>query len=170
MNEAKIGDRFSVKKAHEAQLRMSRKIIFQDKLPKRIQLVAGVDTSYAGEVSIGAVAVLDYDSLKLVETQTSFCRTQFPYVSTLLSFREINPAVLCIRRLQTQPDVLLVDGHGFAHPYHCGLASHLGLVLGKPSPMTLIMMNVVYSGSSENKMDLITARIVIAARYQGYLL
>jgi hypothetical protein len=34
----------------------------------------------------------------------------------------------------------------------------------------LIMMNVVYNGSSENKMDLITARIVIAARYQGYLL
>jgi deoxyribonuclease V len=133
MNEAKMEDLFSVQKAHEAQLRMSRKIIFQDKLPKRIQLVAGVDTSYTGEVSIGAVAVLDYDSLKLVETETSFCRTKFPYVSTLLSFREINPAVLCIRRLRTQPDVFLVDGHGFAHPYHCGLASHLGLVLGKPT-------------------------------------
>jgi deoxyribonuclease V len=28
--------------------------------------------------------------------------------------------------------LFLVDAHGFAHPYHCGLASHLGLILRKP--------------------------------------
>jgi len=84
-------------------------------------------------LSIGAVAVLDYDSLNLVETQTAFCKTRFPYIPTLLSFREIEPAALCIRRLHTQPDLFLVDAHGFAHPYHCGFASHLGLVLRKPT-------------------------------------
>lgn len=124
---------FSAKKAHEAQLRMSEKIICEDKLPKKIQLVAGVDVAYADDVSIGAVAVLDYDSLKLVEKQTAFCKTRFPYVPTLLSFREIRPAVLCIRKLHAQPDLFLVDGYGFAHPYHCGFASHLGLVLRKPA-------------------------------------
>ena len=133
MDEASDRHRFSVKKAHEAQLRMSEKIIFEDRLPKRIHLVAGVDIAYADDVSIGTVAVLDYDSLKLVEKQTDFCKTRFPYVSTLLSFRETGPAVLCIRKLHTQPDLFLVDGHGFAHPYHCGFASHLGLVLRKPT-------------------------------------
>jgi deoxyribonuclease V len=29
--------------------------------------------------------------------------------------------------------VFLVDGHGFAHPYGCGFASHLGLAIGKPT-------------------------------------
>lgn len=130
--ENNIKHRFSANKAHEAQLRMSEKITFEDRLPKRICSVAGVDIAYTEGVSIGAVAVLDYDSFKLVEKQTAFCKTRFPYIPTLLSFRETEPAVLCIRRLHTQPDLFLVDAHGFAHPYHCGFASHLGLILRKP--------------------------------------
>jgi deoxyribonuclease V len=51
----------------------------------------------------------------------------------LLSFREIPPTVLAIRKLKTHPDVFLVDGQGYAHPYGCGFASHLGLVTGKPT-------------------------------------
>jgi deoxyribonuclease V len=39
----------------------------------------------------------------------------------------------CIRRLKLQPDVFLADGHGVAHPYRCGFASHLGLALSKPT-------------------------------------
>jgi deoxyribonuclease V len=111
---------------------MSEKITFEDRLPKRICLVAGVDIAYADDVSIGAVAVIDYDSFKLVEKQTAFCKTRFPYIPTLLSFRETEPAVLCIRKLHSQPDLFIVDAHGFAHPYHCGFASHLGLILRKP--------------------------------------
>ena len=84
-------------------------------------------------MSIGAVAVLDYDSLKLVESQTALCKTRFPYIPTLLSFREIPPAVLSIKKLRMQPDIFLVDGQGFAHPYRCGFASHLGLAIGKPT-------------------------------------
>lgn len=111
---------------------MSERIIFEDRLPERIRSVAGVDIAYADDVSIGAVAVLDYDSFKLVEKQTAFCKTRFRYIPTLLSFREAEPAVLCIRKLHSQPDLFLVDAHGFAHPYYCGFASHLGLILRKP--------------------------------------
>jgi deoxyribonuclease V len=124
---------FSVKKAHEAQLRLSKQIILEDRLPKRIRLIAGVDVAYSASMSIGAVAVLDYDTLTLVEAQTALCETPIPYVPTLLSFREIPPAVQSIRKLKTQPDLFLVDGQGFAHPYHCGFASHLGLVIDKPT-------------------------------------
>lgn len=131
MNEAYR--KFSVKKAHETQLRLSRKIIFEDKLPRKIRYVAGVDVAYAKNLSIGAAAVFDYDSLELLECKTAICKTRFPYIPTLLSFREIPPAMASIKKLQICPDVLLVDGHGFAHPYHCGFASHLGLVLGKPT-------------------------------------
>jgi deoxyribonuclease V len=127
-----IKHHFSAKKAHKAQLSMSEKIIFEDRLPKRICSVAGVDIAYAEDTSIGVVAVLDYDSLKLVEKQTAFCKTRFPYIPTLLSFREAEPAIQCIRKLRNQPDLFLVDAHGFAHPYHCGFASHLGLILRKP--------------------------------------
>jgi deoxyribonuclease V len=124
---------FSVEKAHELQRRLSERIIFEDKAPELIRLIGGVDVAYVEDASIAAVAVLDFPSMKLKESQTAICKTRFPYVPTLLSFREIPPAVHCIRKLRAEPDVFLVDGHGFAHPYRCGFASHLGLVLRKPT-------------------------------------
>ncbi len=124
---------FSVSKAHETQLRLSHKIVTEDCLPRKIKRVAGVDVAYIYELAIGAVAVLDYDSFELLEQQTATCKVKFPYMPTLLSFREIPPAVACIKKLRRQPDVLLVDGQGVAHPYGCGLASHLGLAMGKPT-------------------------------------
>jgi deoxyribonuclease V len=131
MGAFSIKSSFSVKKAHKTQLELSKHIIFEDKLPRKIRFVAGVDVAYAKRTSIGAVAVLEYDSLELVESQIAICRTRFPYIPTLLSFREIPPAVLSIKELHVQPDVFLVDGQGFAHPYRCGFASHLGLVIGR---------------------------------------
>jgi len=124
---------FSIKKARKIQLELSKRVIREDKLPQRIRLVAGVDVAYVGNTSVGAVAVLDFQSLKPIEFQVSPVKTRFPYVPTLLSFREVAPAVAAIKRLRTQPDVFLVDGHGVAHPYKFGFASHLGVVLNKPT-------------------------------------
>jgi deoxyribonuclease V len=125
--------KFSIPKAHKAQAYLSKKIISEDHLPEKIRLIAGVDVAYAGETAIGAVAVLDYESLELLERQTATCSAKMPYIPTLLSFREIPAAVACIKKLKQQPDVFLADGQGIAHPYRCGFASHLGLALGKPT-------------------------------------
>lgn len=125
--------KFSIPKAHKAQAYLSKKIIPEDRLPEKIRLIAGVDVAYAGETAIGAVAVLGYESLELLERQTATCAVRFPYVPTLLSFKEIPAAVACIKKLKRQPDVFLVDGQGIAHPYRCGFASHLGLAIGKPT-------------------------------------
>jgi deoxyribonuclease V len=125
--------RFSVAKAHEAQRRLAQQIITEDKLPSKISLVAGVDVSYVGSLGIGAVAVVDYESLELVESQTAVCTVKMHYIPTLLSFREIPPSVACIRKLRLRPDVFLADGQGLAHPYRCGFASHFGLAVGKPT-------------------------------------
>jgi deoxyribonuclease V len=133
MDAVSIKPNFSIEKAHETQLRLSAQIVLKDMLPKKIRLVAGVDVAYAKNLSISAVAVLDYTSLELMESQTAQCKTRFPYVPTLLSFREMPPTVLTIKKLRLQPDIFLVDAHGFAHPYRCGFASHLGLATGKPT-------------------------------------
>jgi deoxyribonuclease V len=125
--------KFSVSKAHKAQSLLSRKVIAEDRLPKKIKLVAGVDVAYTGELAIGAVAVLDFESLELLEQQTATSEAKFPYIPTLLSFREMPAAVACIKKLRVQPDVFLADGQGIAHPYGCGFASHLGLAIGKPT-------------------------------------
>ncbi len=124
---------FSAKKAHKTQQCLSQKVISEDRLPSKIKTVAGVDVSYVEKLGIGAIAVLDYESFEILETQVAKCQVKIPYIPTLLSFREIPPAMAAIRKLKTQPDVFLVDAQGRAHPYRCGFASHLGLALDKPT-------------------------------------
>ena len=129
----KLSPKFSAKKAHEMQRRLSEKLSFEDMLPEAVDYVAGVDVAYLKDTSVGAVAVLDYSTLSLVEFQVAHVKTCIPYVPTFLSFREIPPAYSAIRKLHIEPDVFMIDGQGYAHPYGLGFASHLGLILDKPT-------------------------------------
>ncbi len=124
---------FSVKNAHSMQKKLARFVIREDNLPRKIKCIAGVDVAYTKQYSFGAVAVLEYCSLSIVEVRTAKVKTQFPYIPTLLSFREIPPVTAAIKKSKIQPNVFLVDGQGIAHPYRLGFASHLGLLLNKPT-------------------------------------
>lgn len=124
---------FSIEKARQLQQRLSKQIIKEDMLPSRLRYVAGIDVAYGDGWAYGAAAVIDYDSLAPVETKTARVRASFPYIPTLLSFREIRPALAAVKKLNTMPDLFLVDAQGIAHPFRLGFASHLGLLLDSPS-------------------------------------
>lgn len=124
---------FSVRKARFLQSALSKKLILRDMLREKIRNVGGVDVAYINNCSIGAAVVLDYESLEIRETGAALCKIFFPYIPTLLSFREIPPIVAAIEKLKLRPDVWLVDGQGYAHPFRLGLASHLGIVLDAPT-------------------------------------
>ena len=49
------------------------------------------------------------------------------------SFREIPICLEACQKLTSNPDLVLVDGQGIAHPRRIGLASHLGLFLNLPT-------------------------------------
>ena len=115
------------------QLRLSKLIVREDTLPETVHSVAGVDVAYTKKTSVGAVVVLDFPSLKSLESRVACVDTRFPYISTLLSYREIPPALSAIRKLGTHPDVFLVDAHGIMHPRHLGFAAYLGLVIDRPT-------------------------------------
>jgi deoxyribonuclease V len=129
----KVNPKFSAKKAHTMQRRLSKKLVFEDKLPETVEYVAGVDVTYLKDTSVAAATVLELASLCTVESQVAHVKTGFPYIPTFLSFREISPAYSAIKKLQMEPHVFLVDGHGYSHPYGLGFASHLGLILDKPT-------------------------------------
>jgi deoxyribonuclease V len=100
-----------------------------------VRRVAGIDVGFedAGSVTRAAVAVLEFPTLRPLESALARRPTTFPYVPGLLSFREI-PAVLeALGQLSTPPDLLLCDGQGYAHPRRFGLACHLGVLTGLPS-------------------------------------
>jgi deoxyribonuclease V len=95
-------------------------------------LVAGVDVAYDDERDVVAAAavLLDYTTLEVVEQATAVGPVAFPYLPGLLAFREI-PAVLeALDGLTVEPDLVVCDGYGLAHPRRLGLASHLGVRTG----------------------------------------
>lgn len=97
-----------------------------------IHTIAGVDASYK-DVGRAAIVVFSFPQLDLLDQVTATRSTVFPYVPGLLSFRE-GPVVLdAMEKLHVQPDLLMFDGQGYAHPRRFGLASHLGLYLDRPS-------------------------------------
>ncbi|MCW4052356.1 MAG: endonuclease V [Candidatus Bathyarchaeota archaeon] len=130
--DKRVPSKFSVEKAHAAQRLMSKQLL-QCSPSTDIRYVAGTDVAYTERFSIGAVTLLDYKSLSIVESQTAAVPTRFPYVPTLLAFREIPPLVAALSTLRLKPDVVLVDGHGIMHPCRFGLACHFGLLVGKPT-------------------------------------
>jgi len=124
---------FSIEKARRAQIELSKRIILEERLPPEIRYIAGVDVAYVNDISIAAAVLLDYWTLQIKESKTDIRKTSFPYIPTLLSFREIPGTVTAIKKLGIKPDIILADGHGYAHPYRCGFASHLGLALKEPT-------------------------------------
>ena len=98
-----------------------------------LRLVAGVDASYSKGRIYAAVVVLDYQTGEPVEQGSSELPVTFPYLPGLLSFREAPAILAAMAELSKLPDVLLVDGHGLAHPRRFGLACHLGVVLDVPT-------------------------------------
>lgn len=99
------------------------------------RLVGGVDISSTrvDRMGTGAVVVLAYPELTVVETGVVKQRVDFPYVPGLLSFREAPLILAACERLSSTPDLILVDGQGIAHPRRLGLASHVGLLLDVPT-------------------------------------
>jgi len=120
--------------ARHIQERMRPRIVLYDDFAA-INSVAGVDVGFeeGGAVTRAAVVVLRFPGLEPMDSALVKRLTSFPYVPGLLSFREI-PAVLdALKCLEAQPDLLLCDGQGYAHPRRFGLACHLGLLTGLPS-------------------------------------
>ncbi|MET8508767.1 endonuclease V [Streptomyces sp. NPDC004787] len=97
--------------------------------------VTGLDVAYDDERDLVAAAavVLDGRSLAVVEEATAVGRVSFPYVPGLLAFREVPTVLAALGRLTADPGLLVCDGYGIAHPRRFGLASHLGVLTGRPS-------------------------------------
>jgi deoxyribonuclease V len=104
-------------------------------------LVAGADIAYSKSTNqlFAAVIVLRFSAQEsrgkpeVVETQTGSGRATFPYIPGLLSFREIPVLAEVFRRVRTEPDIVMLDGQGTAHPRGFGLACHMGVLLDRPT-------------------------------------
>lgn len=132
-----------IHQVHSWDMTPAEAIALQKELTSRIvtqppladfQLIAGADVSYNRDSDIfyAAVVVLRKEDAAVVEVQHAIRTVTFPYIPGLLSFREAPVLLEAFAKLQSQPDVIMMDGQGIAHPRRLGIASHIGLWLDIP--------------------------------------
>ena len=100
-----------------------------------VRLVAGVDAAFSHDEQrcIAGVVLWEVREQVVVEQHIAIRRLRFPYIPGLLSFREAPAVLAALRKLRMQPDVVLYDGHGLAHPRRFGVACHVGVITGIPA-------------------------------------
>jgi len=121
------------KEAVKLQRALAARVDASTPLP-RCELIAGADVSYqrfSAELYAGVV-VLRMADLTVVERRSVVFETRFPYIPGLLSFRETPALLEVLAQVESEPDVVMLDGHGFAHPRRFGFACHVGLWLNRP--------------------------------------
>jgi len=99
-----------------------------------IATIGGADISlnlYSTTIYAGII-VLSFPQLLPVAYSLVKAETRFPYVPGYLAFREVPALVQVWEQLALKPDLLVVDGHGIAHPRRMGIATHFGIVTGQP--------------------------------------
>ena len=116
------------------QERLRDRVILEDGFGT-IRTVAGADLAFDPETETAFAGVIVYSFPALVEVERRMARRKlrFPYVPGLLSFRESPILLAAFARLRTEPDLILIDGHGRAHPRLFGIACHLGVLFDKPT-------------------------------------
>ena len=122
-----------LREADRQQRELSLKISRKDLEDTGFRYVAGMAGHMEGERAHGAVVVMDVTSGDIVETAEASHQPDFPYEPGYEAYRE-GPALLeAFSHLEHRPDLLIVDGHGIAHPRDFGLACHIGLKLDLPT-------------------------------------
>jgi deoxyribonuclease V len=104
-------------------------------LTKPVKTIAGADISFNkySETVYAGIIVLSYPEMKPIAESTIIAATRFPYIPGLLGFREVPALLEAWNKLETKPDVLVLDGQGIAHPRRMGIATHFGLVAQTPT-------------------------------------
>ena len=116
------------------QRELAKRVVREDRLDE-VRHIAGVDMAINEESDMAraAVVMLSYPALEIEERHVYEEPVRMPYIPGLLSFRELPCILGAFDLLKQQPQLVMVDGQGIAHPRRIGIASHLGLWLDLPA-------------------------------------
>jgi len=124
---------YDLEKLRRRQKEMASRIIVQDCFAKPIRRVTGFDVAYLDDEAVVAAVTLQYSTSEVVEKKTMMTKVSFPYISTFLGLREGPLIIRLAENLRSEPDILMINSQGIAHPRFYGCACHIGLCLSKPT-------------------------------------
>lgn len=125
----------TVAQAREVQQALRGRLVLRPPPGFAPRYVAGADVSMERFKHFGyaAIVVIDLHTLQTVDEAAAAAELRFPYVPGYLSFRELPVLQTCWDALRVRPDLVVFDGHGYAHPRRFGLACHGGVMWDVPS-------------------------------------
>ncbi|MEM3320315.1 MAG: endonuclease V [Metallosphaera sp.] len=116
---------YLVKFLYLVQNLISKEVKFEK--VEKVNEMCGVDVAYQGEIGVAAAVCNGRERRENVVIG----KVSFPYVPGLLFMREAPIMIKALENLDY--DLLLVDGHGIAHPRRSGIATVIGVLLNKPT-------------------------------------
>lgn len=105
----------------------------REKRVKKVSRICGVDVHFFENVANCCAVILDAKEFEIIEKKVVIEIVKFPYIPGFLGFREGAIMIKAIKSLEEKFDVIIVDGNGKLHPRKCGLATHIGVTLQKPT-------------------------------------
>jgi len=125
-------NKINAKELRNIQRKIAKEVRTSDEFKKdEIKKIAGFETAFFEDKIICAATVYDISTGKIVEQKNTITKSPMAYIPGFLSFRE-GPAIMqTYYSLETEPEILMIQGHGVSHPLRCGLASYVGVELGK---------------------------------------
>ncbi len=102
---------------------------------ERIRTIAGADIAICVKEKklVCGIILFSYPDLEEIERVWTVSDEAFPYVPGLLGFREAPCVIRTFGGLRERCDMIMIDGHGLAHPRGFGLACHVGVLLDIPA-------------------------------------
>jgi deoxyribonuclease V len=122
----------SPKEAVALQRELSAKVVIKPYIGP-VELLAAADVAFPADDAAAAVCLFGYPNLELIESRCVRTPCKMPYIPGLLSFREIPALIEAFKKLTLEPDIILCDGQGIAHPRGLGIATHIGLLYDRPT-------------------------------------
>lgn len=117
-------------------------------------ILGAIDVQYEGENGFAAIVIFNRKG-EILYTFTKKYEATIPYIPSFFAFREGDIIMRLVNDVEKvfniNIDILLIDGHGIAHPRKFGLASYVGLALEKMSIGVAKDTLVKYNGVLSNE-------------------
>lgn len=119
----------------EEQRKLAKEVSLKDAFDfNNATRLCGVHVEILQETrEILATAVVCNEHLEPIEEKYAIRPIKFPYIPGFRAYRELPVLTIAIDKLEESPDLIFIEAQGISHPRGLGLASHLGIVLNKPT-------------------------------------
>lgn len=134
MKKEEIAKRFDIdlKKLEKEQKGLAKHLKIKDLIDfDLIGRIGAVDNVFIDGRIISGFIVTDKD-FEILEQEYATERVKFPYIPGFRAYRELSAMIQAFNKLEEKPDLVLIPGHGIAHP-RLGIASHFSLFVNVPS-------------------------------------